>query len=248
MRSSLGLNLSPRPPFYIQDAVKLNGCLKKLTTNQFVKTMKISGTLAEKTKKQVDDWSDKGSIFAINSFIGDIYSGLQSSGFSVEDLSYADKVLWILSGLYGVIRPLDTISPYRLELAYKLPSQRYSNLYSFWGKKVATQLPETIPIVNLSSLEYSQLITPHIDASRIVTPKFLTIHAKTKKPTFVAVHAKIARGAFARWLIKSKNTDPQSFKKFKELGYSYDAQLSTSDSPVFVCTNFGGVGLSVRLA
>ena len=117
---------------------------------------------------------------------------------------YADAHLRILSGLYGILRPFDGISPYRLEMGYRLPRGRYANLYRFWGASIAEQLPASGRIVNLAANEYSKAVLPHVDPDRVVTPRFLTVDPASGEPKFVVVHAKIARGAFARWLVTAR--------------------------------------------
>ncbi|HLG25507.1 MAG TPA: YaaA family protein, partial [Candidatus Gracilibacteria bacterium] len=212
------------------------------------KTMKISPALAKKTHDLIADWTTepKRQSLAIDSFIGDIYSGLRADKLSPADRDYADRTLRILSGLYGIIRPYDGIYPYRLEMEYKLPDPEFSNLYKYWGKAIADCIPEKGPIVNLASEEYTQTITPFVDASRIISPKFLTVSPKTGEPAFVVVHAKIARGAFARWLITSRTEDFKALTQFHDLGYRFHQKLSTPDCPVFVCDTFGGKGLSMK--
>jgi len=108
-------------------------------------------------------------------------------------------------------------------------------------------LPQDDLIVDLSAVEYSKTVTPYIDQTRIVAPRFLTVNPKTSEPTFVVVHAKIARGAFARWLIQSRVTNSDKLQTFQGLGYRYASTLSTPTQPTFVCKKFGGIGLSTRL-
>jgi cytoplasmic iron level regulating protein YaaA (DUF328/UPF0246 family) len=236
-----------RQPALIAQAHTLGAYVHTLSVEQIQQTMKISADLAAKTKQTIDDWNSATPSPAIDSFVGDIYSGLQASSFSPEDRAYADEHLRILSGLYGVLKPLDSINPYRLELGYRLPDDRFKNLYVFWGRAIADTLPNEGPIINLAAIEYSKVITPYIDQSRCIAPKFLTVDPKSGEPSFVVVHAKIARGAYARWLIKERITDLGRLKDFNDIGYSYDAGLSTPDVPVFVAREFGGKGLSMRL-
>lgn len=238
-----------RRPELIHQAEQLGAYLKTLSPAQLAKVMHISSTLADKTHSLIKSWTSDPSLqtLAIDSFVGDIYSGLQASELSAADRDYADKTLRILSGLYGIIRPCDGIFPYRLEMAYRLPKDNLTNLYKFWGSQVADTLPKQGIIVNTSSVEYSQVVLPFVDPSRIITPQFLTMDPKTKQPTFVVVHAKIARGAYARWLITSRATDNSDFSVFNDLGYSYDLKLSTPQNPAFICQAFGGLGLSMRL-
>ena len=145
-------------------------------------------------------------------------------------------------------------------MGYKLPGNAHdptqpniTSLYDFWGDKIAQQLPKHQPIINLSAVEYTKAIFPHfkningLNDVPIISPKFLTISPKTGEPTFVTVHAKIARGAYAHWLIQHRIEDLARLKDFNELGYVYNAELSTPDVPVFVAKEFKGLGLSVRL-
>jgi len=230
-------------PEFLAEAAFLRQKIKALTAEELVKVMHISPALAAKTHQQFEDWStDSLHSPAIDSFIGDIYSGFQPQTLTHDDRLYAQRVLRILSGLYGVLRPLDAVLPYRLEMGYRLPFVK--NLYDFWGDKIANSLPVG-PIVNTSSEEYSKVVTPFVEQSRIVTPRFLTI--KNGSPEFVVVHAKIARGAFASWIIRGRIEEVRSLSQFNELGYTYDPLLSTPQEPVFVCQEFGGKGLSIRL-
>jgi cytoplasmic iron level regulating protein YaaA (DUF328/UPF0246 family) len=236
-------------PQLITEAKQLDSYLKKLSVNQISKVMQISNKLSTKTHNLIADWTDntKNQCLAIDSFLGDIYSGLQVQTWTSDDRDYASKHLKILSGLYGIIRPFDGIYPYRLEMGYRLPDKHYTNLYKFWGDKIVNTLPSNQPIINLAANEYSKVITDYIDSSKIISPVFLTQSLKTNEPTFVVVHAKIARGAFAGWLIKNRIDDINKLNAFNELGYQYSQELSTPNTPTFICQSFGGLGLSVRL-
>lgn len=241
---------SLRQPQLLPEAEELIRYLQTLSIEELKKSMHISTPLAQKTHTLTASWDTVSThqSLALDSFVGDIYSGLRASELSKEDRDYADKTLKILSGLYGVIRPYDGISPYRLEMAYKFSKPPYDNLYTFWGDKIAKCLSSDGPIVNVSSVEYTKAVLPFIDTSRVITPRFLTADPRTKQPAFVVVHAKIARGAFARWLITSKITDPARFSEFSDIGYRFDKSLSSPTEPVFVCQTFGGIGLSMRLS
>lgn len=236
------------PPL-VKQSRQLASYLAGLSTTQLQTSMNINQKLAAEVHVTMQAWNDAMSNqrSAIFSFAGDIYSGLQVQTWSPDDLTYAQQHLRILSGLYGILRPLDGIMPYRLELGYRLPDKPYRNLYAFWGDKPAATLPKTDIIIDLAAKEYSKLVLPYTGNTRVVSPKFLTISPKTGEPTFVVVHAKIARGAFAAWLVKNRIEDASKLRKFSELGYKYDDALSTGNEPVFVCHEFGGIGLSVRL-
>ena len=234
-------------PALTKKAKMLGDYLKTLTPVQIERTMHISGKLARETYQRLQTWTDLPQHTAIDSFVGDIYSGLQAKDLTADDRTWANDRLFILSGLYGILRPLDGIAPYRCEMAYKFPDKPFTNLYGYWGGDIAAQLPEQGSIINTSSAEYMRAVAPFIESSRLITPKFLTRHPKTGIPTFTTVHAKIARGAFAHWLIKERVENIQDLQRFSDLGYNYDSMLSTSSAPVFVCDSFGGIGLSVRL-
>lgn len=237
-------------PALIIKTRELAAYLKQLTPAQIAKTMKISGKLADSTHGLIAGWTDDNDRRrpAVDSFLGDIYSGLQSAAWTDEDRRYANETLRILSGLYGVLRPLDGIYPYRLEMGYRLPDDRFRSLYDFWGDSVAKTIPQSEIIINLAAVEYSKVVTKYHDPQLVVTPEFLTINPKTHEPGFVVVHTKIARGAFASWLIRNRITNRVDILKFNELNYRYDKGLSTPERPVFVCEVFGGIGLSVRLS
>lgn len=247
MRSAPAAGL--RAPEFLAQARELDAYLKSLSSAKLAVMMKLSKPLAAKTQALIAAWSPAAGrqTAAIDSFIGDIYSGMQAPSLTAADRQYADEHLRILSGLYGLLRPLDGIAPYRLEMGYKLPGFGHKDLYDFWSSRLAERLPTRGPIVNLAAVEYSDVVTPFVDASRIVTPKFLTLNKKTGEPGFVTVHAKVARGAFANWLITKRVGDVAALPDFAEIGYRYSKKLSSPAQPVFVCKDFGGAGLSIRL-
>lgn len=238
-----------RKPALLPKAKELAAYIQTLTPDQLAAVMHISPSLAQKTYELWAAWNTREASLspAIDSFVGDIYSGLQADTLLEADRQYANEHLRILSGLYGILRPLDGIRPYRLEMGYRLPADAYRNLYTFWQDAIAHCLPVTGTVVNLAAIEYSKTVTPYIAQERVVAPKFLTLDPKSYQPTFVVVHAKIARGAFAHWMIVNRIEDPEQLKTFSDIGYRYDQQLSSQHEPVFVCAEFGGKGLSMRL-
>ena len=250
MRPPLVAKKAASTPELITEASQLAASLTKLSEAEIVTMMKLSPKLALSTKQLLAGWTNQPGKqrAAADSFLGDIYSGLQVQNWSDDDWAYAQQHLGILSGLYGIVKPLDGVYPYRLEMGYKLPNQLSKNMYQFWGDSVAKTLPAKQPILNLAAVEYSKLITRYVQPERIITPQFLTISPKTGEPTFVVVHAKIARGTFASWCIKNRASDTAQLKDFQEIGYCYSSELSTSNAPVFTCKQFGGLGLSVRLS
>lgn len=267
-RPSGALQTNPQAPASLKESQTLSTYLKSLTPAQLQKTMALSPAKAEQTHQLIQDFGTKQPTKpALDIFLGDIYSGLQTQSFSRADREYANNnKLFILSGLYGVLKPLDEIQPYRLEMGYKLPGNAHdssqpniTSLYEFWGSTIAQQLPKNQDIINLSAVEYTKAVFPYIQGTskiqplsgfedtKIITPKFLTVSPKTGEPTFVTVHAKIARGAYARWLIQNRIESLDELKDFNEIGYQYNAALSSPEQPVFVAKEFKGLGLSIRL-
>jgi hypothetical protein len=238
-----------RQPEFVAEAENLIKYLRTLSPKDLEAAMKLSPKLADRTKDLIDGWSsdNRDLTYALDSFAGDIYSGLQVKTFNEADRQYADKHLRIISGLYGLIRPLDGISPYRLEMGYRLPEPEFRNLYKFWSIKLADSLDDKQAIINLASKEYSKAVVPYLTRSKIIEPQFLTYSAQKQAPEFVVVHAKIARGAFAHWLIKNRVDQPGQLANFADLGYKFEARLSSDAQPTFVTRQFGGLGLSVRL-
>jgi len=249
MRPPAQKSSQSQTPELIYMAKTLAEYLKSIKKSDLIQVMHLSQKLADKTCELITSWTDleKFQRTAIDSFLGDIYSGLQVQDWSKKDLDYSNKSLRIISGLYGILRPLDGIYPYRLEMGYKLPDEKFSNLYSYWSDQIANTLPSDETIINLAAKEYSKVVTDFIDSSRIISPVFLTQDKDSNTPKFIVVHAKIARGAFARWLIKNRINEIRDLRNFNELGYEYSHQLSYNNSPTFVCKSFKGLGLSVRL-
>jgi cytoplasmic iron level regulating protein YaaA (DUF328/UPF0246 family) len=248
MRSAPRSGLALTEPALRGRAEELMAYLQTLSVEQVAAVMGISPALADKTHALLADWGvePERQSPAVDSFAGDIYSGLRACDFSTADRAYAEDRLRILSGLYGILRPHDAIQPYRLEMGYRLPDRPYSNLYEFWGDSIARCLPPTGVIVDLAAVEYNKTVTAFLDRDRFISPRFMTMHPKTGEPRFVVVHAKIARGAFARWLLTARVENPDDILDFAEIGYRYDPALSKPRQPAFVCNEFEGKGLSVR--
>jgi uncharacterized protein len=223
-------------PALLGQAKRLDAVLKSKSVAELKSMMHLSAKLAESTHALIQRWTadPHAQTPAIDAFQGDIFRGLRAKSLSNDDREYANEVLRVLSGLYGIIRPFDGITPYRLELMYPLSGNGFANLYEYWGSTVAETLPPTGLIVDAASDEYARLVRPFVDPARIVEPQFLTQAGPDAEPTFVVVHAKVARGAFARWLITTRITDPAEFGGFAELDYRFDERSSTESQPVFI--------------
>jgi len=234
-------------PELLDSAKEIANYFKTLTAKEIKDTMKLSDKLTEEVKNIIEQWGKDDSGAAMFTFRGDIYSGLQVDSFNKKDIEFAQKHLLILSGLYGLLKPLDKVYPYRLEMGYKLPNKKYNSPYRYWVDKLSSLVSANEKIINLTSMEYGKAIIPKLKKSNVIAPAFYTYNTSTRKNTTVAVHSKIARGAFAHWLIKNRADNETDITKFNEIGYKYEPTLSSLNSPTFVCSEFGGKGLSVRL-
>ena len=250
MRSTTDKPVAYQKPTLLKSAKELAAYTQSLSPDQIAKSMHLTEPMALKTQQLFSEWNvaPEKQLPAIDAFLGDIYSGLQTQTFSQADRAYANDHLYILSGLYGILRALDSIYPYRLEMGYRLPDEPYRNLYAFWGDAIAKTIPSDRVIINLSAVEYTKAVLPYLPDANVISPKFMTIDPKTGEPKFTVVHAKIARGAFARWLIQQRINSLEALQDFSDLGYEFSASLSTPEVPVFICKEFKGLGLSVRLS
>ena len=175
---------------------------------------------------------------AIFAFKGDVYVGLDSETLSKSDIKYAQKNLAILSGLYGLLKPLDLMYPYRLEMGTKMKNENGKNLYEFWGNKITTSINELAKknnskgIINLASVEYfSSVKTENLDFP-VYSPVFKDF--KNGKYKIISFFAKKARGSMARFVIQNKIKNPTDLNKFNLDGYKYSAKDSSEYSPVFL--------------
>ena len=177
---------------------------------------------------------------AVLAFNGDVYRGLEAEAFDARDFTESQKTLRILSGLYGILRPLDLIQPYRLEMGTKLSTIRGENLYDWWGTLVTDALrrdidasPGANALINLASNEYFKVIQPDQLGCRIISPRFED-RADDGTPRVVSFHAKRARGAMAGWLVRNRVRSASGITQFDGLGYRYNEARSTKDQPVFI--------------
>ncbi len=225
-----------RKPLFLKQAKLLAAELKRFDQAELRKLMHLSPKLAVETEALIRGWSAAPSkqTLAIDAFQGDIYRGLQAQSLTEADRDWADDRLRILSGLYGLLRPYDGITPYRLELEYKFSGEGFTNLYDFWGDAIAKKLAKRGWIVNLASQEYFRVIGPYVKPARVIEPVFLSQMKADAEPEFVAVHAKVARGAYARWLIEQRIENPADFPGFEGRDYAFAPDHSTLERPVFI--------------
>ena len=175
---------------------------------------------------------------AVLAFKGDVYTGLQAETLSEDDLDFAQTRLRILSGLYGLLRPLDLMQPYRLEMGLKFANQRGKNLYEFWGEQLTDTLnadlvsAKTDVLINLASNEYFKAVKPKLLNADIITPQFKDLRNGQYK--MISFFAKKARGVMARYIIDNRITEPEALKSFSEAGYYYSDAQSQGDQWVFL--------------
>lgn len=228
-------------PIFQKEASELNALLERLTIDEIVSLMKVNPELAQNTLDYIHSFSsvdakERQAVFVYN---GIAFQGLDAYSLSAEDLSFAQNHLLILSGLYGMLRPLDLIRPYRLEMQAKLGNNKGKNLYTFWkdilSYHIAKMMNEDDNVwVNLASSEYSKVIDSKrlSKESRVITPVFKEVVGNDYKQ--VTVYAKKARGMMARFIIQNRIEDVEHLKAFDIEGYGYSEQLSNKDEWVFI--------------
>ncbi|MGB3464813.1 MAG: peroxide stress protein YaaA [Cyclobacteriaceae bacterium] len=228
-------------PRFQKETVRLAKTLKKKKEKDLKSLMNISDALAALNVDRYQNFSGdenaKISRPAIHAFKGDVYIGLAAESLSNEALDFAQDHLRILSGLYGVLRPLDLIEPYRLEMGTKLKIGKYENLYQFWGGKIAKELSKDLKengsdiILNLASKEYFKSVNKKELKGRIIDVEFKDF--SNDKYKIISFFAKKARGLMSRYMIDHQITDPEKLKGFDMEGYYFVDSESTEDSYIF---------------
>ena len=174
---------------------------------------------------------------AIMAFNGDVYLGLDAPSLSEDDLAFSQDHLRVLSGLYGLLRPLDRMQPYRLEMGSPLSTRRGPTLYAYWGARItkaidaATEGHADRTVVNLASNEYFKAVMPKKLAAKVVTPVFQELHNGALK--VISFNAKKTRGLMARWILQNRIDAPDVIREFSEERYAFREDLSTPTQPVF---------------
>jgi len=228
-------------PQHLEKSQKLIEVLKKKSTKKLEELMGISTQLAQLNYERFQQWhipytpeEAKQAIFA---FRGDVYSGLDIDTFSNDQLEYAQVHLRILSGLYGVLKPMDLILAYRLEMGTPLSLGRKKNLYEFWDGIITNNIKEAINaqnddiLINLASNEYFKSIDKTKLGVHIISPVFKEL--KNGQYKMISFFAKKARGMMSRFILQNKLTEVEDLKHFEEDGYFFNEKLSTATSPAF---------------
>ncbi|MFM7021536.1 MAG: peroxide stress protein YaaA [Flavobacteriales bacterium] len=226
-------------PQNIDKALALIAGLKKMSPKKIGELMDLSDNLSKLNHQRYQDFTEKhdgkNARPAVFTFSGEVANGLDAGSFSAREIDYAQKHLRILSGLYGVLKPLDLIQPYRLEMGTSWGPAKHKNLYSYWGNTISEQLNEDFgkskTLINLASTEYSRAVN-----SKALNAEIITCHFKEKKGSeykVVMVFAKKARGMMAQYLIKNQIEKSEDLKAFDTEGYAFNKKLSEGKEWVF---------------
>ena len=226
---------------FSDEASALAKILKSKNRDELAGLMNISPTLAKLNYDRYQNWHyphpQQEARQAIFAFKGDVYAAMDANSLSDSNIEFAQKHLSLLSGLYGLLRPLDLILPYRLEMGAKLKNAKGDNLYKFWGDKITELLNQDMienrseVFINLASNEYFKSINTKRLNAKVITPIFK--NSKNGEYKIISIFAKKARGLMTRYIIQNEITNPEDLLGFNEDGYYFNSNLSTSDKPVF---------------
>ncbi|MGI9608307.1 MAG: peroxide stress protein YaaA [Acidimicrobiales bacterium] len=232
-------------PEMLDRSAELVSVMAAKSPDEIESLMGVSSSLAELNFTRFQEWerpfTPANARPALLAFHGDVYMGMDAPrSFDERDFTHAQKTLRILSGLYGVLRPLDLMQPYRLEMGTRLPTARGSDLYSFWGEQVTDTLnvaidssPGSNVLVNLASKEYFGAVLPERIDAPIISPVFLDAKADGDY-RIVSFFAKRARGVMSAWIIRNRIKSRRALLDFDGMGYTHDPERSTSDRPTFI--------------
>ncbi len=230
--------ITPTRPVFADEAEKLAEVARNLTVGDLMKLMHISENLGKLNADRFRDFGQMDEKPAVLVFAGDTYQGLEAGSLDPDEMEFAQSHLQILSGLYGVLRPLDAIQPYRLEMGSRLKTGRGKNLYEWWGARISEELNKraaaigTDTLVNCASQEYFGAVDLGALSPRVITPVFM--EEKPGGPKIVSFYVKRARGAMARFIIQNRLTDPAQLRDFDTGGYQFQPDMSDADKPVFI--------------
>ena len=225
-------------PYFGADAEALAGVARGLSHDDLRALMSISPALAELNAKRFADFGTQPVKAAALAFAGDTYLGLEAHTLDDDEMAWAQNHLRILSGLYGVLRPMDAIEPYRLEMGSRLKTEKGKSLYDYWGARLAEALNDQAAavgskvLVNCASNEYFGAVDRGALAIPVITPVFKDI--KEGRPRIVSFFAKKARGAMARYVVQNRLTAATDLQGFSAGGYRYAADVSDSETMVFM--------------
>ncbi|MFQ3340156.1 MAG: cytoplasmic iron level regulating protein YaaA (DUF328/UPF0246 family) [Gammaproteobacteria bacterium] len=230
-------------PQFLSQSSKLIKNLKEKEPKDIASLMGLSDKLATLNFDRYQSWKAAKTVSSDSKpsmlvFKGDVYQGLEAETFNTKQIKFAQKHLRILSGLYGILRPMDVIKPYRLEMGTKLETSEGKNLYEFWGNSVQDNVINDLTshksdlLINLASKEYFSVLGKIPEYVNVVSPAFKDF--KNGKHKIISFYAKRARGLMARWIIENNIKDFEKLSKFNLDGYYYSKSESSATEPVFL--------------
>ena len=230
-------------PQFLSQSSKLIKTLKEKEPKDIASLMGLSDKLASLNFDRYQSWKAAKTVSSdakpsMLVFKGDVYQGLEADKFNAKQIKFAQKHLRILSGLYGILRPMDVIKPYRLEMGTKLKTEKGKNLYEFWGNSVQDNVVDDLIsqksdlLINLASKEYFSVLGKMPECINVVSPVFKDF--KNGEHKIISFYAKRARGLMAKWIIENNIKDFEKLSKFNLDGYYFSKKDSTVTEPVFL--------------
>ncbi len=225
-------NLAVSAPKFYKEALELMGILQNYAAQDLSKLMCISAKLGELNYKRFQEFSSANTKPALYAYKGDVYEGLELEKYTSDQIEFANKIIRIISGLYGMLKALDLIAPYRLEMGINLPNRLGKNLYNFWRDKLTESIEAEQEkfIINLASQEYSLAI------GQLNKKKINIVFKEKQKDDYkiIGLYAKKARGIMANYIIQRKIENPEELKEFNLANYKYISRFSSAEEYVFV--------------
>jgi cytoplasmic iron level regulating protein YaaA (DUF328/UPF0246 family) len=232
----------PTLPVFLKEAESLVHQIRQLSVIHLSRLLEINLDLAQLNAERFSNWhlpfTEENAKEAVFVFNGEVFHGLNAKSLKLEDLEYLQSHLRIFSGLYGLLKPLDLIQPYRLDLPNRLKNEKGKDLYAFWGDRITEAINQTLPttgkpetLLNLSSGEYVKCINRKLLNARVIDVDFLESKNGVYKP--IVVYIKKARGLMTRYVVENRLEDPEDLKGFHAEGYWYNPELSKTDKLVF---------------
>jgi cytoplasmic iron level regulating protein YaaA (DUF328/UPF0246 family) len=228
-------------PDYLDDSQLLIDRARQWSALDIAELMQVSMKIADLNFDRFEAWhtpfTPDNAKQAVLAFKGDVYTGLDAESFKAVDFKFAQKHLRILSGLYGLLRPLDLMQPYRMEMGRKVDTERGKNLYEFWGGTITEGINQQLKklkspyLINLASNEYFKAVKPKLLDGEIITPEFKDW--KNGQYKMMGVYAKKARGQLSRFVIQNQLSEPEAMKEFNVDGYGFNEEMSSGNKWVF---------------
>lgn len=232
-------------PVFLKEATELVKQLRSYSINELSEMMQVNSKIAEENANRYFHWktpfTPENAKQASLAYNGEVYRGLDAKSLSNVEIEYLQNHLRMMSGLYGVLKPLDLIQPYRLEVKTKLTTESGDYLYTFWRQRVTKEIAKSLKtsdnptvLINLASSEYTKMLDKKQLKARIIEFDFLQYYPDTDTFKPIVIYLKKARGMMVRFITQNKLTDPDDLKAFSADGYWYNERLSTRDKMVFV--------------